>query len=302
MIHIRAHIPVVVKQVIRRSVAAVLSVDLNGGGIPQLSEQERAASRDFSLILPIHDAPEVTERCLAGIERYGGDAEIILVDDGSRLEATLELIREAVQHRSWQMVRHDTPLRHSRACEAGARLATREYLLFLNSDCIITPWTWCGAHEAFAAAPKIAVVGPSTSLNPGQRASARALHCARYWTDEQIYAFAAKHIRRHAGDGLADLAEASGSAFFIRRDVWERCGGFHPELPDYGNETELCKRLRRQGARIIWTRRAYIHHIGACSMRNVVTAREKQQRHDAAKKRIDELYPEDDDTNKGDTK
>jgi GT2 family glycosyltransferase len=293
MASVRACIPALVREVMSRSRAALLSLDLWLGETPELPEQERAVSGDFSVIVPIHDAPEATERCLSAIRRYGGNAQVILVDDGSRLESTRGLIRQTVEDTSWELIRHDVPTRHSRACEAGGKLATRKYLLFLNSDAIITPWTWLAPSEAFDADPAIAVVGPSTCLNPHQLASPRASRCARHWTNEQIYAFAGKYVRRHRLDPLVDLQEASGSAFFVRRDVWERCDGFHPELPDYGNESELCKRLLRDGGRIVWTRAAYIHHIGACSIRNVISAQEKQRRHEAARKFIDELYPQD---------
>ena len=52
-----------------------------------------------------------------------------------------------------------------------------------------------------------------------------------------------------------------GFAFFIRRSVWIECGGFDPNLPDYGNENELCIRLEKAGSGIGWTRSAYIHHL-----------------------------------------
>lgn len=292
MADIRAHIPEGVRELARRFRAAILSVDLRIGETPEQSEQERIASSDFSVIVPIHDAPEVTARCLSSIQRYGGDAEVILVDDGSRRELTVRLIRQTVEKMSWKLIRHDIPLRHSRACEAGGRLATRKYLLFLNSDAIITPWTWCGAWNAFAADPGIALVGPSTSLGTFQVAAPRARQCAPYWTNEQIYAFAGKYIRRQSRDTLVEVPHVEGFALFIPRRTWEECGGFHPNLPDYGNETELCKRLRRNGARIAWTRASYIHHIGACSIRNVITAQEKLRRHEEATRFIDQLYPE----------
>ncbi|HNY79001.1 MAG: glycosyltransferase [Sedimentisphaerales bacterium] len=292
MANIRGYIPERVKELARRLRAVILSLDLRTARIPELSERERMASGDFSVIVPIHDAPEVTARCLSSIGRYGGDAEVILVDDGSRQERTVKLIQQTVEEMSWKLIRHDTPLRHSRACEAGGRLATRKYLLFLNSDAILTPWTWCGAWDAFAADPGIALVGPSTSLGTFQVAAPRARHCARYWTNEQVSAFAQKYVRRQPPDALVEVSDLVGFALYIRREVWEQCGGFHPDLPDYGNENELCKRLRRDGARIGWTRASYVHHIGACSIRHVITAQEKLRRHEAARRFIDQLYPE----------
>jgi GT2 family glycosyltransferase len=59
-----------------------------------------------------------------------------------------------------------------------------------------------------------------------------------------------------------DLPVISGFAFFIRRDLWNELGGFDMNLPDYGNEAELCKRLSGRGFRLVWTQNSYIHHFG----------------------------------------
>jgi hypothetical protein len=53
-----------------------------------------------------------------------------------------------------------------------------------------------------------------------------------------------------------------GFAFFIRRSLWEQLEGFDHNLPDYGNESELCKRVVKEGFRIVWTQNSYIHHLG----------------------------------------
>jgi GT2 family glycosyltransferase len=53
----------------------------------------------------------------------------------------------------------------------------------------------------------------------------------------------------------------------MRRAVWEKLGGFDRNLPDYGNEIELCKRVASKGFRRVWVRNAYIHHLGGQSYR-----------------------------------
>lgn len=54
-----------------------------------------------------------------------------------------------------------------------------------------------------------------------------------------------------------------GFAFFMRRSAWDKTGGFNKALPDYGNESELCRRVAQLKHRIVWTRASYIHHLGS---------------------------------------
>ena len=242
-----------------------ISIGLVRDGMFNQPKEEIEASKDFSVIVAIHDSPEITRRCLGSLEKYGGDVEIILIDDNSRLQETIDLIQDYEKRDSWVVVRHDESMGHSRSCEAGCRLATRPYLCLLNSDTVVTPWSWSGITLAFGTDPRIAVVGPSTSWAGTEQLVLKAEYCRHYWNDSQIFAFAQKYVESHKDSPLVDLREVSGFAYFIRREIWESVGGFDKNLSDYGNETELNKRLLKSGWRLAWTRRSYIHHFGNTS-------------------------------------
>ena len=116
--------------------------------------------------------------------------------------------------------------------------------------------------RAFDLSPEIAVVGPSTSHTAGPQIVRRALHCRHYWTDGQIGSFAEKYVAEHESEPVVDLPSLGGFAFFVRRSVWDQIGGFDRNLPDYGNETDFCRRAKESGLRIVWSKGTYIHHLG----------------------------------------
>jgi len=227
--------------------------------------EETEASASVSIIVPIHDAPSATRRCLGSLERYAPKSEIILVDDGSVHAETLAVIRDFSVRNGWKVVRHEQPLGHSRACEAGARLATHPYLCLLNSDTVVSPWCWRGPKEAFEIDPKIGVVGPSSSLSGNGQTVPRACYCRHYWNDSQICAFAKDLVANCPDPPSVDLPWVAGFALFVRRDLWEEMGGFDADLPDYANEAELCKHASKLGYRSVWVRNSYIHHLGGQS-------------------------------------
>jgi GT2 family glycosyltransferase len=229
------------------------------------SPEDGQASACMSIVVPIHDAPEITRRCLASLEKYAPESEVILVDDGSKLDETLELIRQFGGRNGWKVARHEKPLGHSEACGAGARLATRSYLCLLNSDTVVTPWCWRRVKEAFEHDQKIGVAGPSTSVGGPFQVLTLATYLSPYWNDNQICAFAEQIPKQFQEPVVVDLPWVSGFAFFIRRSLWEQVGGFDPKLPDYGNEVELCNRITEKGFRIVWVRNSYIHHFGGQS-------------------------------------
>jgi GT2 family glycosyltransferase/glycosyltransferase involved in cell wall biosynthesis len=226
------------------------------------SPGDRQASACMSVVVAIHDAPTVTRRCLASLEKYARESEIILVDDGSKLPETLEVIRDFSARNEWKAVRHEKSLGHSEACRTGANLATGPYLCLLNSDTVVTPWCWRGIKEAFEQDQRIGVAGPSTSSSGTPQALLLATVLSSHWNDSQICSFA-KHLLTDCREPfLVDLPWVGGFAFFIRRSLWEQADGFDKNLPDYGNEIELCSRIAEEGYRMVWIRNTYIHHFG----------------------------------------
>jgi O-antigen biosynthesis protein len=227
------------------------------------SVEEKQSSGKISVIVAVHDAPEVTRRCLNSLELFGADAEIIIVDDKSKLESTQCLLDEKCSRNGWKLIRNERSLGHSRASEVGVLVSTRPIICLLNSDTIITPHSWLGVVQSFEADESVAISGPSTSQTVGPQFVPRALHCRHYWSDEQVWVFAEKYVAKHFKDPVVELPMVGGFAFFVRRIIWDAMGGFNKNLPDYGNETEFCRRVVKAGYRIVWSKASYIHHLGS---------------------------------------
>jgi len=254
-----------VRKTYRDISVGVLSIGLPRAGEFIQPQREIDASRDMSIVVPVKDAPAITRRCLLSLETFASQAEVIIVDDASELQATVALLDDFCGRNQWAYVRHENSKGHSRSCEAGASIATRPYLCLLNSDTVVTPWSWWAAKDAFESDPNIGVTGTSTSYSGTAQTIGRAKLCRHYWNDSQICAFAKKYIAAVKPRPWVDLPEVGGFAFFIRRALWKHLGGFDPNLPDYGNECELCRRILKRRIRVVWTQKSYIHHFGAQS-------------------------------------
>jgi GT2 family glycosyltransferase len=241
-------------------------------------DDQRRASASISIIVPIHNAPVVTQRCLASLELYAPESEVILLDDGSKDPVTIRSIEEFSARNGWRVITNQKALGHSAACEAGTRLASRPYLCLLNSDTIVTPWCWRPIVEVFETSAAVAAAGPSTSESRNAQTLHVAMHCRHYWNDSQICAFAERLAATAPRPAIVDLPWICGCAFFIRNDVWRRLNGFDRNLPDYGNEVELCARISGMGLRMVWVRSSYIHHLGGQSYADTIGDEEIQSR------------------------
>ena len=270
-------LPTAVKDALRELRERILTFYLTRH-LPRNKEFEQSledaqASAYLSIIVPVHDAPEVTNRCLMSLQKYAPKAEIILVDDASKLEETNKILEDFSSRNNWKLIRHLEPLGHSVACGAGASQATRPYLCLLNSDTVVTPWCWRLITQAFEDNPNIGVAGPSTSHAGNLQTLPLADFARFYLNDSQICEYARRLLAEYSDTILTDMPWVSGFAFFIRRSIWEQLGGFDQNLPDYCNDVELCRRILETGYRAVWVRNSYIHHFSGASYSKTIGAK-----------------------------
>ena len=61
-------------------------------------------------------------------------------------------------------------------------------------------------------------------------------------------------------DGVRDVLAVSTAGRLVRRDVWDRLGGFDPNLPLFRDDVDFCLRVHRAGGRVIVATDAVMHH------------------------------------------
>ena len=217
---LKQHLPEPLRRTYRDLRAAPSTLTLPAARTFSQPEEEREASRQMSIIVPVKNSAGVAQRCFGSLERFAPYAEVIVVDDGSQLPETQRLFDDFCGRNHWTVIHHRQSQGHSRACEAGVQRSTRPYLCLLNSDTVATPWSWLAAQQAFEGDPTIGVTGPCTSHSATPQMLRKAMHCRHYWDDDQICAFASAHLSTVSPRSWVDIEQAGGFAFFIRRSLW----------------------------------------------------------------------------------
>lgn len=180
-----------------------------------------------SIIIPAYNEEYLLGATLgavdAGIAAMGVPAEVIVVDDGSN-DRTAGIARDQGARVVSVNVRHIAAARN-----AGARVAGGSVLIFVDADTIVPAAIFRAALGALDAG----AVGGGAGVRqdrPEPRWSARAT-------------VAASWILRHAG-------WAAGCFVFVRRDVYERVGGFDERF-FASEEIHLSRALKSHGRFVI---------------------------------------------------
>lgn len=213
----------------------------------------------LSAIIPTRDRPEMLRDCLATLQRQDvapGELEVVVVDDGSTANIG-EIVNQVNASR--------VTLRHVRQAAAGLNaarnrgieVATGELLAFLDDDVLVSPKWAASLLDAFRN-PDCAAVGGRVELLLEESAPR--------WLTEGRRSYLAEFELGVESKWLDDGTVPVGANCAVRRDVFDRLGGFRAGLDRIGSslvsngDTEFFRRVRRQGGKIRYEPRAHVRH------------------------------------------
>ncbi len=210
-----------------------------------------------TIVIPAYNHREVTVRCLQSIADSwfeSLDVGFIVVDDGSS-DGTAELVSRLD---GVDVLRSGTNQGFVAACNRAARLATGKYLCFLNNDTVVKE-AWLDYLVVTAERDDaIGVVGSKLVYPDGRLQEAGAI----VWRDATGWNVG----RNESADDprynyVRDVDYVSGAAMLVRRELFERLGGFCDAYrPAYYEDADLCFGARSLGYRVVYQPRSVVVH------------------------------------------
>ncbi len=217
-----------------------------------------------SAVIPFRDEPALLATCVASLRAAPGydRFELVLVDNGSELPETAELLERLTGQPGVRVLRDPRPFNWAAINNAAAEQAEGELLLFANNDIEAHVPRWLHAMVGHALRPEVGAVG-ARLLYPDQTIQHAGVviglggiagHVLRGLpADQPGYASMAIQTR--------NCSVVTGACMMVRRDVFEQIGRFDEELPVAFNDVDFCLRLREKGYLLVYEPLAeLVHH------------------------------------------
>jgi len=214
-----------------------------------------------SIIIPVFNRKEYTEKCIDSIYKYGSDYpfEIIVVNNASS-DGTAEYLRNLGDKAV--AINNEQNRGFAKACNQGAEKAKGEYLLFLNNDTIVTQ-NWMDVlvseldeNEGVAIAGSKLIFPDGTIQHAGVvfADDKTPYHIYKHDSPEKFYT---KKKRK--------FKAVTAACMIIRRNIFFEVGGFDEAYVNGYEDIDLCLKVDKAGKSIMYCPESVIYHYESIS-------------------------------------
>lgn len=228
---------------------------------------------DLSIIVINYNTRQMTADCIrsicASLEKADFRTEIILIDNASKDESVTflqKMVKTMPGNVSLQVVGNKDNLGFARANNQGARLATGDYLLLLNSDILVLEDAIPKLFEFYKKHPEVHFLGAKL-FNRDMTPQASS---APFYTPAIV--FAALFLRgdywgltRNSPDRFTKTGWVSGACILTKKEYYNKIEGFDEGIFMYMDEVDLLYRASEKGLSTYFYPGARFIHFGSAS-------------------------------------
>ncbi len=193
--------------------------------------------------------------CLESVLRsLPGDCELIVVDNAS-VEGNADQIASSFPEVS--LIRSRTNLGFAGGCNLGVRHARSKYLVFLNPDTVIEPGWLESLIAPLESDDRIGLVTPRILL---MATPDRLNTCGCNIHISGLTLCRGMGRPRDSYTQIDEVGAISGAAFAIRRELFDKLGGFDEDMFLYMEDIDLSWRARLAGYSSLYTPECTVMH------------------------------------------
>ena len=214
-----------------------------------------------SIVIPVYNQFAYTYLCVKSVYEHSGDVsyEILIADDCST-DLTKQI--DGIIH-GLHTIHNSQNLRFLRNCNHAAKSARGKYILFLNNDTQVQEGWLKPLVELIESREDIGMVGSKLVYPDGKLQEAGGI----VWRDASAWNYGRLSDPDFPEyNYVKEVDYISGAAIMIKRQLWEKIGGFDEQFaPAYCEDSDLAFEVRRNGYKVLYQPKSVVVHFEGIS-------------------------------------
>lgn len=221
----------------------------------------------LSILILNYKTPQKTIACVDSVIHFlkdkleSNEYEIIVVDNGSE-NKSFELLQKSFKTKHFiKIISSKKNLGFGNGLNFAQDFAQGEYLLFLNSDILLMDSNAQKIIEYLDTYPHVAIVGGKL-VDPENRLQRSAAKFPLFF-QVVLFLIGLERFSRIGNDNkVVKVDWVEGSYMVVRKNVFEKAGGFDKHMFMYVEDVELCYRIKQLHYSIVYFPLAVAKHAG----------------------------------------
>lgn len=216
-------------------------------------------SKDLSVIIVTFNDSGHLKRCIDSVYKKFSPLsswEIILVNNDKRQDVQ----KLPVDFSKIRLIDHGENVGFGSAMNMGAKIAKGEHLLIFNPDTEVVSNNISALLGEFSRDKDIGIVGGGVFSRDGNKQA---------WSAGKEISFY-DLVRNNLGisrskdiwnsEKMTPCDWVAGTSMFIKKDLFDKIGGFDEEFFMYFEDMDLCRRVRKEGKKVVFFPEFKIYH------------------------------------------
>ena len=217
-----------------------------------------------SIIIPNKDETETLRNCINSIREKTTykNYEILIVENNSETDEIFRYYKEISKDPDIRLFRWKKEFNYSAINNFGEAHARGEFIILLNNDIeVITPG-WIEELLGLCQRPGTGAAGvkllyPDNTIQHAGCVVGIGGIAGNMFVDMP----SERTGYLHKASILQDMSAVTAACMMVRKDVFDRIGGFEEELAVAFNDVDLCLRIRQAGCLIVYDPYVQMYHL-----------------------------------------
>ena len=216
-----------------------------------------------SIVIPNKDEKETLKKCLESIWKKTSysNYEIILVENNSTTQEIRDYYKELDGKERVRVVYWDKEFNYSAINNFGISYAKGEYILCLNNDITVISPDWLEELLANCQRPEVGIVG-ARLYYPDNTIQHAGIVLGMGGCAGSLFVGLARSRGGylHKAALQQDLSAVTAACFMVKKEVFEKVGGFEEKLAVAFNDVDFCLKVRHAGYLVVYDPYAELYH------------------------------------------